>query len=41
MFGKDKAMTYKEKLTELIQNLDEETLSFFYGFITSWLGLRQ
>lgn len=32
--------TYKEKLTELINCLDEDTLSFFYGFITSWLGLR-
>lgn len=40
-FGKDTAMTYRDKLIEIIDRLDEDTLSFFYGFITGWLGLRQ
>ena len=41
MFGKDIKMTYRDKLIEIIDHLDEDTLSFFYGFITGWLGLRQ
>ena len=41
MFGKDIKMTYRDKLIEIIDRLDEDTLSFFYGFITGWLGLRQ
>lgn len=40
-FGKDIKMTYRERIIEIIDHLDEDTLSFFYGFITGWLGLRQ